>query len=29
MGYELTDENVHAKVFLVDECNRAVKELEY
>ncbi|MDR3205768.1 MAG: aspartate 1-decarboxylase [Candidatus Methanoplasma sp.] len=29
MGYELTDEQMHAKVVLVDECNRAVKELEY
>jgi aspartate 1-decarboxylase len=29
MGYELTDKKIHAKVVLVDECNRTVKELEY
>ncbi|MDR1405485.1 MAG: aspartate 1-decarboxylase [Candidatus Methanoplasma sp.] len=29
MGYELTAEPIHAKVILVDENNRAVRELLY
>lgn len=29
MGYELTDEPIHAKAVLVDENNKIVKELEY
>jgi aspartate 1-decarboxylase len=29
MGYELTDEPVHAKVVLVDDSNRCVEELTY
>jgi len=29
MGYELTDERISAKVVLVDENNRSVKELTY
>lgn len=29
MGYELTSDPIHAKVVLVDEDNKVVKELEY
>ncbi|MDR0523101.1 MAG: aspartate 1-decarboxylase [Candidatus Methanoplasma sp.] len=29
MGYELTDEPVRARAVLVDDCNRAVREIEY
>lgn len=29
MGYELTDEQIHAKVVLVDENNRSKKEFVY
>lgn len=29
MGYELTDEQIHAKVVLVDEKNRSKKEFVY
>ena len=29
MGYELTDEPIHAKVVLVDDSNRCIEELTY